>query len=68
MTSPTQAFPPWIVRLARWSAGGGLLLALLLAGAGCRIVQQAANVPGQAVRAVTPGKSAAPANPTPPPA
>jgi len=61
MTSPIKKFPPWIVRLARWSLGSILLLALLVAATGCRIVQQAAKVPGNAVRAVTPGKSAAPA-------
>jgi hypothetical protein len=61
MTSAAKKSRSWLDRLARWSLGGGLLLALLLAGAGCRIVQQAANVPGQAVRAVTPGKSTAPA-------
>ena len=33
-----------------------LCLLLLTLGAGCRLVQSAANVPGQTVRAVTPGK------------
>lgn len=46
----------------RWLAGlPWLLLVLLLPAAGCRLVQQAANVPGQAVRAVTPGHSDNPA-------
>ena len=31
-------------------------LPLVLLGAGCRLIQRAAEVPGQAVRAVTPGK------------
>ena len=53
----------------RWQVAGGrhstlvtrhsplfLGLLLLTLGAGCRLVQSAANVPGQTVRAVTPGK------------
>ena len=53
----------------RWQVAGGrhstlvtrhsplfLCLLLLTLGAGCRLVQSAANVPGQTVRAVTPGK------------
>ncbi len=48
---PRRGLPVWC-----------LLLALLgLCGSGCRLVQQAANVPGQAVRAVTPGHQDAPA-------
>ena len=42
----------------RFAAAGLLLLAV---GAGCRIVQTAADVPGQAVRTVTPGAKAEPA-------
>ena len=61
MTCPTKKSCPGFVRLARWSLGCGLWLFLLVAVAGCQLVQHAANVPGQAVRAVTPGKSAAPA-------
>ena len=60
MTRPTTKSGTLFVRLARWSLASFLLLALLLAGTGCRIVQKAANVPGQAVRAVTPGNSDAP--------
>ena len=39
----------------------GLLAALLATATGCRVLQSAANVPGQAVRSVTPGNSTKPA-------
>ena len=38
-----------------------LVLLLIVAGTGCRLLQNAANVPAQAVRSVTPGNNATPA-------
>ena len=42
----------------RWAA---VLVLAAAAGVGCRVIQTAADVPGQAVRAVTPGAKADPA-------
>ena len=38
-----------------------LVCLLLIVGTGCRVLQGAANIPGQAVRSVTPGNNATPA-------
>src|SRR5450432_3169420 len=52
--------------VAHVTAHPSLCLCLLIAllgtlGAGCRLVQHLANAPGQAVHAVTPGRTANPA-------
>jgi hypothetical protein len=61
ITKPGQApNGEWMARVTRHpSLILGLVIALLLTlGTGCRLVQSAANVPGQAVGAVTPGEKA----------
>ena len=46
---------PWSLITDHWSLVT-LGLLLLTLGAGCRLVQNAIDVPGKTVRAVTPGK------------
>ena len=47
----------WLLITGHWSL---ITLILLALATGCRRVQSAVDVPGQAVRAVTPGKKAKP--------
>jgi hypothetical protein len=44
-----------------WGVGLAVSVGLVLLGAGCRVVRTTAEIPGQALRAVTPGKQDKPA-------